>query len=98
MKSTAYLINCARGGTVDEDALHQALKKGTIAGAALDVYESEPPEKSPLLELDNVVLTPHLGASTKEGQIRAGTVCAEQIIKVLKGDQPDHFVNTKFLV
>jgi D-3-phosphoglycerate dehydrogenase len=97
MKPSAYLINCARGGTVDEKALYDALKQGKIAGAALDVYESEPPEKSPLFELDNVVLTPHLGASTKEGQIKAGTVCAEQINKVLAGKQPDHCVNKKFL-
>jgi D-3-phosphoglycerate dehydrogenase len=97
MKPSAYLVNCARGGTVDEKALYDALKQGKIAGAALDVYESEPPEKSPLLELDSVVLTPHIGASTKEGQIKAGTVCAEQINKVLAGKQPDHCVNKKFL-
>jgi D-3-phosphoglycerate dehydrogenase len=97
MKPGAYLINCARGGTVDEKALYDALKEGRIAGAALDVYESEPPEKSPLFELDNVVLTPHLGASTKEGQIKAGTVCAEQINKVLTGKEPDFCVNKKFL-
>jgi len=97
MKTGAYIINCARGGTVDEKALYDALKEGKIAGAALDVYESEPPEKSPLFELDNVVLTPHLGASTKEGQIKAGTVCAEQINKVLSGKQPDFCVNKKLL-
>ncbi len=96
MKPTAYLINCARGGTVDEEALYDALKKGSIAGAALDVYETEPPENSPLFNLDNIILTPHLGASTKEGQIRAGTVCADQIIKVLKDQEPDFCVNKKF--
>lgn len=96
MKPTAYLINCARGGTVDEKALYNALKEREIAGASLDVYETEPPEKSPLFELDNVILTPHLGASTKEGQIRAGTVCAKQIIKVLKGEEPDFCVNKKY--
>ncbi len=97
MKKNAYLINCARGGTVDEKALYDALKNNDIAGAALDVYENEPPENSPLFELDNVILTPHLGASTKEGQIRAGTVCADQMIKVLKGKEPDYCVNKKFL-
>ena len=97
MKSTAYLINCARGGTVDEKALYDALKNGKIAGAAFDVYEKEPPEKSPLFELDNVVLTPHIGANTKEGQIKAGTICADQINKVLSGKKPDYCVNTKFL-
>ena len=96
MKPSSYLVNCARGGTVDEKALYNALKEGNIAGASLDVYESEPPDRSPLFELDNVVLTPHLGASTKEGQIKAGTVCAEQIVKVLKDETPDYCVNKKF--
>jgi len=93
MKLTACIINCARGGTVDEKALYTALKNGKIAGAGLDVYEQEPPKDSPLLQLDNIMLTPHIGANTKEGQIRAGTVCAEQILKVLDGKKPDFCVN-----
>lgn len=93
MKPTACIINCARGGTVDEKALYTALKNGEIAGAGLDVYEQEPPKDSPLLQLDNIMLTPHIGANTKEGQIRAGTVCAEQILKVLDGKEPDFCVN-----
>jgi D-3-phosphoglycerate dehydrogenase len=97
MKSTAFLVNCARGGTVDEKALFNALKEGRIAGAGIDVFEKEPPEGNPLLGLDNVVLTPHLGANTKEGQIRAGTVCAEQIVKVLNDEQPDFCVNKHLL-
>ena len=97
MKSTAYIINCSRGGTVDENALYDALKNGKICGAGIDVFEKEPPQDSPLLKLDNVVLTPHLGANTKEGQIRAGTVCAEQINKVLAGKDPDYCVNKKFM-
>jgi len=97
MKPSAYIINCARGGTVDEKALYEALKNRTIAGAGLDVFENEPPKDSPLLTLDNVVLTPHIGANTKEGQIRAGTVCAEQIIKVLDGKTPDFWVNKKLM-
>jgi len=97
MKSTAYIINCARGGTVDEKALYDALKNGKIAGAGLDVFEQEPPQDSPLLQLDNVMLTPHIGANTKEGQIRAGTVCAEQILKVLDGKEADFWVNKKFM-
>ncbi len=97
MKPSAYIVNCARGGTVDEEALYDVLKNGDIAGAALDVYENEPPEKSPLFSLDNVILTPHLGAATKEGQTRAGTVCADQIIKVLNDEEPDFCVNKKFL-
>ena len=97
MKPTAYIINCSRGGTVDEKALYDALKNGKIAGAGIDVFEKEPPQESPLLQLDNVVLTPHLGANTNEGQIRAGTVCAEQINKVLAGEDPDFWVNKKFM-
>ncbi len=93
MKNTAYLINCARGGIADENALYRALKEGWIKGAALDVYEKEPPEGSPLLGLDNVILTPHIGASTVEGQRRAGVIVAEQVIKVLKGEKPDFLVN-----
>lgn len=97
MKKTAFLINCARGGTVDEAALYKVLSEREIAGAGLDVFEKEPPENSPLLKLDNVVLTPHIGANTKEGQIRAGIVCAEQIIKVLKGETPDFCVNKNLM-
>jgi len=97
MKPTAYIINCSRGGTVDENALYDTLKNGKIGGAGIDVFEKEPPQDSPLLKLDNVVLTPHLGANTKEGQIRAGTVCAEQINKVLAGEDPDFCVNKKYM-
>ena len=93
MKRTAYLINCARGGIVDESALAKALREGWIAGAALDVFEKEPPAGSPLLQLENVVFTPHLGASTREGQERAGTIVVEQVDKVLRGEKPDFVVN-----
>ncbi len=93
MKPTAYLINCARGGIVDEDALYHAAKEGKIGGAALDVFEKEPPGDSPLFELDNVYFTPHLGASTREAQIRAGVTTAEQVLKVLNGEKPDFLVN-----
>ena len=97
MKPTGYIINCARGGTIDEKALYDALKNRSIAGAALDVFEEEPPGDSPLFTLENLVATPHLGANTIEGQIRAGTVCAEQIIKVLRGETPDYWVNRKLM-
>ncbi len=97
MKDTAYIINCARGGIIDEGALYTALKEKKIAGAALDVFETEPPGKSRLFEFDNIVFTPHLGASTKEGQIRAGITSAEQVLKVLKGEKPDFIVNKEVL-
>ena len=98
MKPGAYLINSARGGVVEENVLYEALKSGKLAGAAVDVFEQEPPSKeNNLLALDNVIVTPHIGANTKEGQIKAGTVCADQINKVLAGKEPDHCVNKKFL-
>jgi D-3-phosphoglycerate dehydrogenase len=97
MKKTAYIINCSRGGTVDEKALFKILKEGRIAGAGIDVFEKEPPNENLLFNLENVILTPHIGANTKEGQIRAGTICAEQIIKVLNGNIPDYWVNKKFM-
>jgi D-3-phosphoglycerate dehydrogenase len=93
MKPSAYLINCARGGIVNENDLHRILKENKIAGAALDVFEQEPVQSSPLFEFKQATFTPHLGASTKEGQIRAGVICAEQVIKVLEGNEPDHWVN-----
>jgi len=79
MKDSAVIVNIARGGVVNEKALHDALKDGRIGGAVLDVFENEPPEGSPLTELENVVLMPHLGASTDEAQINAGTVVVEKI-------------------
>jgi len=87
MKDGAILINCARGGVVDEDALYQALKSGKLAGAALDVFEQEPPENSPLLGLDNIILTPHIGASTKEAQKRVGIESAKTIIKFFENNK-----------
>ncbi len=97
MKPTAFTISCARGGIIDESALYTALKEGIIKGAALDVYENEPPKNSSLLTLDNIFFTPHLGASTKEAQIRAGTITAEQVLKVLDGEKPDFCVNREVL-
>ena len=93
MKRTAYLVNCARGEIVHEAALAEALTLGTIAGAALDVFEKEPPTGSPILSAPNTVLTPHLGASTHEAQARAGGIIAEQVLKVLRGEKPDFAVN-----
>src|SRR4028119_796956 len=86
MKPTARIINCARGGIIDEAALFEALKAGRIAGAALDVFESEPLEDSPLRSLGKeIVLTPHLGASTAEAQVNVAIDVAEQIRDVLLG-------------
>ncbi|NEO69131.1 phosphoglycerate dehydrogenase [Moorena sp. SIO3H5] len=86
MKPTARIINCARGGIIDEEALAKALKEGKIAGAALDVYESEPLGESPLRELGKeIILTPHLGASTAEAQVNVAVDVAEQIRDVLLG-------------
>ncbi|NEQ23123.1 MAG: phosphoglycerate dehydrogenase, partial [Microcoleus sp. SIO2G3] len=86
MKPTARIINCARGGIIDEQALFEALEAGKIAGAALDVFESEPLEDSPLRSLGKeMVLTPHLGASTAEAQVNVAIDVAEQIRDVLLG-------------
>ena len=93
MKPTAYLINVARGGIVDETALYNALKEGTIAGAALDVFAEEPTTDSPIFTLPNVVVTPHLGASTAEAQDRAGITAAEQVATALRGAVPVHAIN-----
>jgi D-3-phosphoglycerate dehydrogenase len=86
MKPSARIINCARGGIIDEVALAEALKHGKIAGAALDVYEKEPLGDSPLRELGKeMVMTPHLGASTEEAQVNVAIDVAEQIRDVLLG-------------
>jgi D-3-phosphoglycerate dehydrogenase len=84
MKSTAYLINTARGSVVDETALLEALNEGAIAGAALDVYKEEPALDSPLGQHARVVATPHLGASTADAQESAAITVVEQIIEVLR--------------
>lgn len=85
MKPTARLVNTSRGGIVDEDALYEAISSGRLAGAALDVFESEPAAGHRLSKLDGVVLTPHLGAMTAEAQALAANVAAEKIIQVLRG-------------
>ncbi len=84
MKDTAFLINTARGGVVDEKALLKALNEGKIAGAALDVFENEPPLDWSLVKHPKLVATPHLASSTKEAQVRVGKLTAEKIIQVLK--------------
>jgi D-3-phosphoglycerate dehydrogenase len=93
MKSTAYIVNVARGGLIDEDALHRALTGGVIAGAGLDVFVSEPPKDSPLLALPNVIVTPHLGASTDEAQEKAGVSVAKSVRLALSGELVPDAVN-----
>jgi len=93
MKPSAFVINCARGGIVDEDALYQALKSKKIAGAALDVYSKEPPLDSKLLELENLITTPHLGASTEEAQINVAIEVAHCLGDALKGKAIKNAVN-----
>ena len=84
MKKGARLINCSRGGIVDEAALADALESGQIQGAAFDVFEIEPPINSPLVGKNGMVLTPHIAASTKEAQARAGEELARIVIEFAK--------------
>src|SRR5207237_3435517 len=92
MRDGVHLVNAARGELLDEDALLEALRSGKVAGAALDVFSAEP-YAGPLLELDNVVVTPHLAASTEEAQDRAGVIIAEQVAAALEGGLVTNAVN-----
>lgn len=83
MKKGVRILNCARGGIIDEKALEQAVQSGKVAGAALDVFEKEPPKDHPLLKLDQVIATPHLGASTTEAQENVAVDIAKQVVDVL---------------
>ncbi|MEX0656267.1 MAG: D-2-hydroxyacid dehydrogenase [Nitrosopumilaceae archaeon] len=85
MKKTAKIINTSRGGVIDEEALYDALKKGNLGGAALDVFETEPAIGNKLATLPNVICTPHIGAQTKEAQSLAANIIAEKIIQILRG-------------
>ncbi|HWB72623.1 MAG TPA: phosphoglycerate dehydrogenase [Egibacteraceae bacterium] len=95
MKPTARVVNTARGGIVDERALYTALVEGWIAGAALDVFSTEPMTDSELFTLDNVVVTPHLGASTTEAQDKAGTMVAQAVVAALRGEFVPSAVNVQ---
>jgi D-3-phosphoglycerate dehydrogenase len=95
MKPTAFVINAARGGVLDETALYQALVAGELAGAGLDVYATEPCTDSPLFALDNVVATPHLGASTEEAQEKAGVAVAESVVAAFAGAEVPGAVNAQ---
>jgi lactate dehydrogenase-like 2-hydroxyacid dehydrogenase len=93
MKPTAILINTSRGPVVDEGALVSALKKGTIKGAGLDVYEKEPRISPDLLKLDNVVLLPHIGSATRDTRVQMAVVAARNAVTLLRGKRPVHVVN-----
>ena len=98
MKKGAYLINTARGGLINEKALVKALQKGTIAGAGLDVFQQEPPERgNPLLRLPNVVVTPHMAGWPEEAVYREQKEAAMEIMRVLRGDPPKHPLNPEVL-
>ncbi len=84
MKKGVMLIDCSRGGVVDQEALYQALVSGKVAGAALDVFEEEPPKNNKLLTLNNVIATPHMGAQTHEAQFKASIQIAKAVIEALE--------------
>jgi D-3-phosphoglycerate dehydrogenase len=85
MKATAILINTSRGGIIDEDAAFEALKAGKLGGMGLDAFEKEPPQNSPLFELENVVVTPHTGAHTEEATINMAIAAVKNLVDVLSG-------------
>ena len=93
MKPSAYLINAARGPLVNEDDLYDALKNGRIMGAALDVYSQEPLKDSPLFQLDNIVVLPHIGGNTREAAVAMGRLAIDNALAVLKGEACRYIVN-----
>ena len=97
MKSTAILINASRGPVIDEKALVQALKKGKIAGAGLDVYEREPVVESELIEMKDVVLVPHIASASRETRLRMAMMAAENLVAGLMGKFPPNLVNKEII-
>jgi D-3-phosphoglycerate dehydrogenase len=97
MKPTAYFVNTARGVLVDEKALYEALRDGKIAGAAMDVFEAEPPITSPFLTLDNVILTPHIASWTTGALRKEATIAVEEARRILLGIRPMNLVNPEVL-
>jgi D-3-phosphoglycerate dehydrogenase len=97
MKKGARVINCARGGIINEEALAKAVKDGIVSSAAIDVFTKEPPFDNPLLELDHVIVTPHLGASTEEAQINVAVTVAEQTVNALKGMPVKNAINMPYV-
>jgi D-3-phosphoglycerate dehydrogenase / 2-oxoglutarate reductase len=92
-KKGVYLLNCARGGIIDEEALVEYLENGHVKGVALDVFEVEPPKNNKLLTYDQVIVTPHLGASTKEAQLSVASQVAEEVLKFLNGKPVSSSIN-----
>jgi len=98
IKKKSYIVNVSRGGIVDEKALARALTSGRVAGAALDVLTIEPPqEENPLLKIDNVFITPHIGWNTREARLKSQSTLIEQVNDVLKGKVPKYVINKKVL-
>jgi D-3-phosphoglycerate dehydrogenase len=97
MKDGVIIVNCARGGVIDEPVLVKYLNSGKVRAAGLDVYAAEPPVYKDLVNHAKVICTPHIGASTKEGQLRAGKICAEQMMIALTGKTPEFWVNKKMM-
>lgn len=98
MKRSAFFINVSRGAVVDEAALYEALKSGVIRGAALDVLDQEPPDfENPLLSLENVLVTPHAAFYSDDAMREVRSRAASEVIKVFKGELPDHIVNKKVI-
>ncbi|MEL7663091.1 MAG: phosphoglycerate dehydrogenase [Methanosarcina mazei] len=93
MKKGVRILNCARGGIINEEALARALESGKVGGAAIDVFVEEPPFSSPLLNFDNVIVTPHLGASTQEAQVNVAIDIAEEVVSVLTGGSAKNAIN-----
>ncbi|MCD6359194.1 MAG: phosphoglycerate dehydrogenase [Dehalococcoidia bacterium] len=96
-KPTLRIINCARGGLINEEALLEAVERGQIAGAAIDVFTTEPATDNVLLKSDKIIVTPHLGASTEEAQINVAISVAEQVAAILGGQQARYALNTPFI-
>jgi D-3-phosphoglycerate dehydrogenase len=97
MKPTVRIINCARGGIIDEELLAKMVTEKKIAGAAIDVFSKEPMTESPLFKVDSIIVTPHLGASTEEAQVTAARDVAEQIVDVLNGRPARYAVNIPYV-
>lgn len=96
MKPTAFVINCARGGLVDETALAEALKAGTIAGAGIDTFADEPPEPdNPLLSLPSCIVTPHVAGASQEARVETSRMVGEEVLRVLKGEAPRYSYNSE---